>query len=872
MASPAAQARAKVQAKWAGATVARRGRKFIEHEHPTIPGLFAYDTQVGPMHIAGTETEIDTAWVDGHPVDDAPWLKKMVLSDYHAFALPGNDTFDSGQLIKYVHPASGEEIAFEPQQLQWSNDLDQIEAIGDPANISPTITDDIIRWDNAYGPGLDFQWQTQTTRLMKLLIINSLAELGSPPQFIIDGGNPYLKIQMIFQKSSGVEIWVDGVEWDEKANNPQTTGADVEFRLSSDQSVLWYIRNPWAKENQPTDTPPTLTTHYRKTGPNLFVEVRVPWTWLETATYPLLIDATVDDQVDASADDSSENVGTNSITATTIRINTTTRYAAARWDVAIAKDSTVSNATVDHYWDNDTRKTLRCAYLIEDADSAAVYTNGANDISNRTYQTGVNDLIGAMSTTAPAWVSDDHTLVDLSTPVEATLARASWASGNYLACALNEAAGETANFEPNFYDADSAQAPKLHVEYTAGAGDLTISVSESIAVAEVVTLIVSDPQISVSDGVAIAEAITAELLSFIFVADDITTGETVQLELENNIDVSDGITVGDTPTLDIPTLPASVADGITATDAPTVDIPTLPASVAEAISVADTPTVSIAAISDLSATVSDAVAAGEVVTMLLTSFVDVDDGVTVGEAVQLSIESYISVADGITAGEAVQLELESNVDVSDGITVGDTPTVRTEFNIDVTEAVSVGEAVTLNLTSAGVVSITVNDGITIGEATTAAVSDPQALVNDGITVGESVTVAVVSISEISISVSDGITLSEQVALLLPELHTTIVESVTVTDSPAVLLTELFIGTSDAISVSDTPTISIPVPGVSLDITIAETITVTDLAYIGFIIATIDLTLRARSTSLTLDDRDTGLTLKTRQTQLTLKTR
>ena len=332
MASPVKDAKLKAQARWPGATVGQtpamvaqgipaRGKGWVHHVHPDNPFRGMLVVQIGNTgwHFGdepfAEANEVDTAWVDADPILDAPWIKKMVLADYNAYFGPGTQDFDAGQIIRYVHPNSGEDVTFQVQQLQWTNDLDQIEPIADPQQITPTsITDDTITWEDAFGTGIDFKWETQTARLSKRLIIDSLSAIGSPPQFIIDGGNPVLRLQFIFQKSSGVEIWIDGVEWNEKSNNPQSTSGNVEFKLASTSETLWFFKRAWASDENTELS--VISQRFRKTGSNLFVDVQVSWSWLETAVYPVIIDPTIDKQVGSSEDDVWNSYSNYSRTAT----------------------------------------------------------------------------------------------------------------------------------------------------------------------------------------------------------------------------------------------------------------------------------------------------------------------------------------------------------------------------------------------------------------------------------------------------------------------------------------------------------------------------------------------------------------------------
>ena len=265
MANPAKKARDEAQEIWPGASVFERTRNGIKHQHPANPDKFMLDTFIGAIHYGtNKDLEIETAWIDADSILDAPWQKKMVSADYNVFFGPGTQSFDAGQIIKYVHPGSGESISFQPQQLQWTNDLDQISAIENPQAVTPAIDDAVLDFQDAYGPGIHFQWNAQTDALAKQLILTN--KPAAPPQFIIDGGNPVIRLQFIFQKSGQVDIYVGGVLWDEKANNPVTTSEEVEFRLGND--VLWVFRPAVSIDG--TGEEIDATYRFRKTGPNNF--------------------------------------------------------------------------------------------------------------------------------------------------------------------------------------------------------------------------------------------------------------------------------------------------------------------------------------------------------------------------------------------------------------------------------------------------------------------------------------------------------------------------------------------------------------------------------------------------------------------------
>jgi len=425
--------------------------------------------------------EVDTAWVDAHPIDDAPWQKKMVLADYNAYAFREPTLqFDQGQLIEYVHPASAEAVTFQPMQLQWTNDLDQISAVADPQAVAATINDDMLTWVDAYGSGIDFQWETQTARLMKYVNIASLADLGAPPQFIIDGGNPVLRVELLFQKSANTETWVDGVLWDEKANNPQETLNHVEFRLAGEP--LWWFKAPKAWNSNSGEPGNTInpTMRLRKSAQNLFVEILTPWSWLETSIYPVTIDVVVDEQISGTTYDGmeeadttwhedgydSDGIGLGGALGGSADLDAGLVFTS----VAVTQGSTIDTAYVQLYgtWESmaDDVDLITAGF---DEDNTAVFASDGSDRPSTRAQTTATV---SESWTAAQWDYNWNTLAEIKTVIEEITDRGSFSSGNNIGVVIKDDNNAVQDrIQAHDYTTDSGNAAKLHIEYTAAGGD-----------------------------------------------------------------------------------------------------------------------------------------------------------------------------------------------------------------------------------------------------------------------------------------------------------------------------------------------------------------------------------------------------------------
>jgi len=271
---------------------------------------------IAPLHKgAGPFTqadEIDTAWQVNTVPGQAQYQRMQITGDYHVFA--GSNPafeFDAGAVVKFVHADSAEEVAFTAQQLQWNNDLNQISPIATPTKAVGSVSDYQINFPAAFGTDLDFRWYSTATALRKELIVQNLAALGSPPQFIIDGGNPVVRLQFVFTASANVDIWINGGVWNRNQRN--ITTSQIEFRDGTTGDLRWIFFAPYAKDNDQETVPGEM--ELQRQGQSLFVRVRIPWAWLETAAYPVTIDPPV--SYWAGAGDGSVSLSTGGNVATT---------------------------------------------------------------------------------------------------------------------------------------------------------------------------------------------------------------------------------------------------------------------------------------------------------------------------------------------------------------------------------------------------------------------------------------------------------------------------------------------------------------------------------------------------------------------------
>lgn len=223
----------------------------------------------------------------------SPWDYEMTQDVYTAKFL---SDFTAGQVARWE--MEDHYLTFQPMGLEWTNDLNQIDLISMPQDMAEVIINEpqltmgidagyrlgTIRWDNAYGAGRDFYWVCDTSRLRKVLELPSA--LPAPPQYIVDGGNPVARLSFIFDSSEDLDIYVDGDLWNRDTR--ETTLGNIEFVPTSSNQSIWSFASSYITDSSGNET--FALNELRRVGSSLYISVRVPYDWLEKATYPVYID------------------------------------------------------------------------------------------------------------------------------------------------------------------------------------------------------------------------------------------------------------------------------------------------------------------------------------------------------------------------------------------------------------------------------------------------------------------------------------------------------------------------------------------------------------------------------------------------------
>lgn len=450
MAKPATTARLEASAK--GFTqVIKRGDNHIVTRDPTT-GKCCYDGQVGGggWHY-GDGQETDTAWQAGV----APWNYQMVKAGYNLFAL---SNLANGQVIKWLDPVSGQSVAFQPMALQWTNALNQIQQISMPQSVAAQVDDDTLYWPDGYGAGRHFKYIASPSRLNKLLIIDSAASLPSTSY-------DTLELNFIMGMSSGVTAYVDSgsglAAWDKKTQKDIVKA--IEFRLSNG-TVVWSFAVPTAYDSADRSTAGTM--RLKKQGRKLYVSVRFPKSWIDTAVFPIVIDPTVDYQVGASGDDgyASGSGFEGSYSKLSFgQLYGTYIHAFVRFAVTIPVGATITNAYLS-FVHNATFGSPTGKIHIEEASDPAAVTSWS-DLNARSWSTEYVSIVDLYADNK--W----HNTPDISGLVQGVVDAYDFSSGAHMQFKIHGdgAGGYHAQDLLSWDYSDNTKAPKLHIEYTEAA-------------------------------------------------------------------------------------------------------------------------------------------------------------------------------------------------------------------------------------------------------------------------------------------------------------------------------------------------------------------------------------------------------------------
>jgi hypothetical protein len=366
---------------------------------------------------------IDTAW---QPTAGA-WQLEMLTAPYRASA---RDAFNVGEVLEY-RAVTGEWVRFQPLALNWRDEDNAQHQIATPQAVATVVDDDVLRWPDGYGPGRSMSWHAHPTRLQKVLRVDAASDLPEPT---VAGSDVWLEVSFAFTFDASVTAFVDGVAWDRSVT--LETGESIEFR-SAGGEVLWSVSNARAWDSAGAESPGVL--RLSRQGNVRHVAVRIPKEFVDEAVFPLFVDPTIEQEIQAGTDDGYYRVDPEDFRASDASIplgdNGTTQLSPGfRFQLPLPPASIVAQASLRVVAAVNAAGTVVRARIACDAtDDAATFSTAA-DFTGRTRTTATVNWHGI-----PAWTQGQaETSPDFAAVVQEVIDRPGWAADNHLAILIDE--------------------------------------------------------------------------------------------------------------------------------------------------------------------------------------------------------------------------------------------------------------------------------------------------------------------------------------------------------------------------------------------------------------------------------------------------
>jgi len=514
-----------IRAEHTGKPVVRRGKNFIEFDNGD--GSKRWVGTIEPLHYgASKDQEIETGW----QADTGAWQWKIEQNDH---VIHARSVFNAGNLAEWRIGSSW--CILDPQSINWINQDNSRQQIAIKQAVSGQASDNVMSFPAGYGVGKHFEYIAHPKRLIKHITIDNLSDLPTPTVT----GTINFEAEFSLSTSANVDFWLDGVKWAKTNGVRVRTASRIECRDNTNgDALLWYLDTPTATDSN-IDGLNNIVGQYevrRQGGPSsLFITVRIPYTWIQTATFPIKIDPTYTDGYGGDIQTykdcylSSSAATTNYGTHIWLPTNSNSRHSVLEFDLSsIAATATCDNALLTLTHDLDYGSTDLTVYVYE-----LLTANGNWTEAGATWNTkdGSNAWAGGATGCGTSGTDYDSTAIgsyNVTTDTQGTTnvfdltdaAVKDWfgaSNTNYGIVLISN------NTDLKVYassdNTSTAYRPKLVVDYTAAATGPTAAENNQAQVSDVATLTASGPtynvttaddnQAQVSDLVSLSLATTA---------------------------------------------------------------------------------------------------------------------------------------------------------------------------------------------------------------------------------------------------------------------------------------------------------------------------------------------------------------------------
>jgi len=307
----------------------------------------------------------------------------------------------------------------------------------------------------------------------------------------------------------------------------------------------------------------------------------------------------------------------------------------------------------------------------------------------------------------------------------------------------------------------------------------------------------TDLSINISDGIALSESIgPKENLGPVSVSDGMTLAELRSLLMNLPASVSDSLTLSEVLTA-LTDIKPNVFDTITLGEFVNVLKSVLEVSISDSFSLTELTNLIF---SDLEINLSDTINLNEVVTVLKSILeIDVSDGMTLTEYVNVVLESV---------GAALEIDISDSMTLTESLTL-----IFSNLMPSVSDPLALSESVVAKLSY---ILASVIDSIGLNESVSGKMSDLLSSISDGMTFSEFIDVTLETIGDHAINISDGMSLSEQINAIMSTAGISISDTIALTDSATATISgNILISILDSLTLSEAITILMSGLGMSV---------------------------------------------------------
>jgi hypothetical protein len=443
--NPVANTEIKLAKDIAHFEIAERGEKFVKHavSDPklTAPESYALNLSMGRMHYddGGYWRPVDTTLSTV-----AARLGADVGQKTAGFETHFNLALSAPWTAEYRK--AGRAIRFKPTRLQSGTKKWLVDQ-----TVTGVVTGDTVRWENAFGAGIHLEWETQTERLTKRVILDKPLTLTADLDLV-------------------VEVQIE--------NLALPTIVPARFLALGDTSCFrWPLS--WDAVGEQVDGKLLLS----KSGGKTYLTHRIPRTWLAAATYPVTVDYDVWDvsvsYAVASGDDDAKcaiNTGTLAHVFNTTDYFTfgdrsslsRTKYGSTAWfdNVQVPRGAVVNHGLsllyMTHLNADNSSATVRLYFCCADLDDAAKISTDL--LMHGDLTTAKRDI-----SIAGVWLGEDEWAYGMGDSIGEVVNRDGWREGNSLVCYAQDFDGRSdANAYRQCYDYghSSTKAPHVVILYS----------------------------------------------------------------------------------------------------------------------------------------------------------------------------------------------------------------------------------------------------------------------------------------------------------------------------------------------------------------------------------------------------------------------